>query len=130
MRPWLFLLVGAIFAALGATSLWTGVDATLHSVPATAKVLATAGGIGRTKSVHAQVEVTAPGRKAFRTEVEDALGIGTWTEGGMVSVVCTRLQTGSPHCELDSALDRWLFPVLIFAAGCDALWLGLRLRKA
>ena len=128
-RSWLFLLVGAIFALLGAIELWTAADATLHAVPATAKVIATQGGIGRTKSVHAQVEVSVPGQRAFRTEVEDALGLGTWVEGGTIDVVCTKLSTGSLHCELDSALDRWLFPVLLFSVGCGALWLSLRRRK-
>jgi len=129
-RSWLFLLVGAIFALLGAIELWTAVDATLHSVPATAKVIATQGGIGRTKSVHAQVEVAVPGQKAVRAEVEDALGIGSWSEGDTIDVVCTRLTSTSPHCELDSALDRWLFPVLIFAVGCGAFWLALRRGKS
>jgi hypothetical protein len=128
-RSWLMLLVGAIFALLGALMLWTAVDATLHAVPATAKVISTEGGIGRKRSVHAQVEVSIPGRKAARTEVEDALGIGSWTEGGTIDVVCTKLATGSPHCELDSLIDRWLFPVVIFAVGAGALWLALRRRS-
>jgi hypothetical protein len=123
------LLVGAIFALLGALMLWTAIESALHAVPATAKVIATEGGIGRKHSVHAQVEVNVPGQKAFRTEIEDVLGLGKWVEGGTIEVVCAKLPTGSQHCELDSALDRWLFPVIFFAVGCGALWLSLRRRK-
>jgi hypothetical protein len=123
------LLVGAVFALLGALMLWTAIESALHAVPATAKVIATEGGIGRKRSVHAQVEVTVPGQKAFRTEVEDVLGLGKWVEGGTIEVVCAKLPTGPQHCELDSALDRWLFPVIVFAVGCGALWLSLRRRK-
>jgi hypothetical protein len=128
-RYWLMLFVGAIFAVLGALMLWSAVESALHAVPATAKVIATEVGIGRKRSVHAQVEVTVPGQKGFRTEIEDALGPGTWVEGGTIEVVCAKLPTGSQHCELDSALDRWLFPVIIFAVGCGAIWLSLRRRK-
>jgi hypothetical protein len=130
MRPWLFLLVGAIFAVLAAINLWTAAETMLHAVPTTAKVIATDGGIGRKKSVTAQVEVALPGEKAVRTEVEDPLGLGTWTEGGTIELVCTRRAGRSPHCELDSALDRWLLPVLFFAIGCGAIWLALRKRQA
>ncbi len=128
-RSWMLLLVGAIFAVLGLIGLWTAADATFRGVPATAKVIETQGGIGRTKSVHAKVEVSIPGQRAFRTEIEDALGLGSWVEGGTVDVVCTKLPSGSPHCELDSALDRWPFPVFILAVGFGALWLSLRRRK-
>ncbi len=128
-RSWMLILVGAIFAVLGAIELWTATNVTLHAVPATARVIATQGGIGRTKSVHAQVEVAIPGQRAFHTEIEDALGLGSWVEGGTVDVVCTKLPSGSPHCELDSALDRWPFPVFILAVGFGALWLSLRRRK-
>jgi len=129
-RSWVMLLVGAIFAVLGAIEPWTAADAALHARPATGKVIATEGGIGRQHSVHAQVEVSMPGHKTFRTEVEDALGLGSWTEGGTVSLVCTMPATRSPHCDLDSALDRWLFPLVFFAIGCGAVWLALRKRAA
>ena len=129
-RSWLLLLVGAIFALLAAVNLWTAVNTSLHAVPATARVLSTEGGMGRKKSVHAQVEIALPGEKAFRTEVEDALGLGSWTEGGTMEVVCVKRAGRSPHCELDSALDRWLFPLLFFAVGCGAIWLSLRRGKA
>ncbi|HUH93871.1 MAG TPA: hypothetical protein VL742_12145 [Casimicrobiaceae bacterium] len=129
-RSWLLFLIGAIFALLAAVNLWTAVDTTLHAVPATAKVLSTQGGIGRTKPVHAQVEVAFPGERVFRTEVEDSLGLGTWAEGGSIALVCMKRASRSPHCELDSALDRWLFPLLFFAVGCEAIWLALRRRKA
>lgn len=129
-RSWVVMLVGAIFVLLSAIELWTALDATLHAVPATARVIRTEGGIGRTKSVHAQVEVAIPGRGAFRTEIEDSLGLGSWVEGGTVAVVCTEPRTGSPHCDLGSALDRWLLPVLFFAVGAGALWLSLRRRSA
>jgi hypothetical protein len=130
MRPWLLLLIGAIFALLSAINLWTAADTMLHAVPATAKVIATDGGIGRKHSVTAQVEVALPGEKAVRTEVEDSLGLGKWTEGGTIDLVCTRRDGRSPHCELDSALDRWLLPVVFFAIGCGAIWLALRKPKA
>src|SRR5258706_9419398 len=113
-RSWLLLLVGAIFAVLGLIGLWTAADATFRGVPATARVIETQGGIGRTKSVHAQVEVSVPGQKAFRTEVEDALGLGSWEVGSTVKVVCINVASGSPYCAVDSVLDRWLFPVVIF----------------
>ena len=129
-RSWLLLLVGAIFALLAAVNLWAAFDTSLHAVPATAKVISTAGGIGKIKSVHAQVEVALPGEKASRIEVEDTLGLGTWTEGGTIDVVCVRRASRSPHCELDSALDRWLFPLIFFAVGCGAIWLALRRRSA
>jgi hypothetical protein len=128
-RSWVMLLAGAVIALLGGIALWTAIDTTLHSAPATAKVISTEGGIGRKHTVYAQVEIVGPGQKVVRTEVEDTLGIGTWTEGSTVNLVCTRLRTGSPHCELDSLLDRWLFPVIFFAIGCLAVWGSLRRSK-
>ena len=129
-RSWLMLLVGAVFAVLGAIMMWTAASTTFRSVPATARVIETQGGIGRTKSVHAQVEVSVPGQKAFRTEVEDALGLGSWEVGSTVNVVCINVASGSPYCAVDSLLDRWLFPVVIFLIGAGALWLSLRRRSA
>lgn len=129
-RSWLLLLIGAVFALLAGVNLWTAADTSLHAVPATARVMSTEGGIGKIKSVHAQVEVALAGEKAFRTEVEDTLGLGTWAEGATIDVVCVQRASRSPHCELDSALDRWLFPLLFFAVGCGAIWLSLRRRRA
>jgi hypothetical protein len=128
-RSWMMLLVGGVFALLGAIALWTAADTALHAWPATAKVIATEGGIGGKHTVHAQVDVSMPGKKTFRTEVEDTLGLGSWTEGGTVNLVCTTPAMRSPHCDLDSALDRWLFPSIFFALGAGAVWLALRRAK-
>ena len=129
-RSWIMLLGGCVFAVLSAISLWGAIDTTLHGIAMPAKFIATEGGIGGKHSVHAKVEIVAPGRRLLRTEVEDALGLGKWVEGGTIGVVCTRLATRSPHCDLDSVLDRWLLPVLFFAVGCGAIWLSLRKPKA
>lgn len=128
-RSWIMLLVGCVFAVLSAISLWGAIDTTLHGIATSAKVIATEGGIGGKHSVHAKVEIVAPDRRRLRTEVDDSLGLGKWVEGGTIGVVCTRLATRSPHCDLDSVLDRWLLPVLFFAVGCGAIWLALRKAK-
>jgi len=129
-RSWVMLLVGCVFAVLSAIQLWASIDTTLHGVATSAKVISTEGGIGGKHSVHAKIEVMGPDRKLRHTEVDDSLGLGKWVEGGTIGVVCTRLATRSPHCDLDSALDRWLLPVLFFALGCGAIWLALRKPKA
>jgi hypothetical protein len=128
-RSWVMLLVGCVFAVLSAISLWGAIDTTLHGIAMPAKVIATEGGIGGKHSVHAKVEIIAPDRRVLRTEVEDSLGLGKWVEGSTIGVVCSRLATRSPHCDLDSLLDRWLLPVLFFAVGCGAIWLSLRKPK-
>ena len=128
-RPsWLLLLFGAAFAVFGGIGIWSEADVSLRGVRATAKVIEVQGGIGKTKSVAANVEVGIPGQQRFRAEVHDTLGMETWTEGGSVEVVCAKLTTSFPNCELDSMLDRWLFPVLLFALGVAALWGALRRR--
>jgi hypothetical protein len=125
-RSWVMLLVGCVFAVLSAISLWGAIDTTLHGIAMPAKVIATEGGIGGKHSVHAKVEIIASDRRRLLTEVDDSLGLGKWVEGGTIGVVCTRLATRSPHCDLDSVLDRWLLPVLFFVVGCGAIWLALR----
>ena len=128
---WALLVLGLALAVLGAIGLWGALVVTLHGVPAAARVIEhhAHAGSSRMASTAAQVEVSVPGGRTFRTEVDDALGIGPWIDGGTVNVVCTKLATDDPRCELDSMLDRWSMPLALVGVGLGAIWWWWLRRK-
>jgi hypothetical protein len=126
---WFVLVVGLTFAVPGAISLWTALDVSLRGVPTTAKVIEHHGeGGGRGASIAAKVEVTSADMKALRTEVHDDLGLAEWVDGGTMNLMCTKLVSGHPYCELDSWLDRWVLPMGFFVIGAAAVWWWWRTR--
>jgi hypothetical protein len=116
---WLLLILGAVVALAGAIGLWNAADATFRGTPATARVIAHEHrGSGRNNaSVYSQVEITTPGGRTFRTEVFDQFGVADWVDGGTVNLICVKLPPDNPQCQLDSARDRWLMPVVLMMGG-------------
>jgi hypothetical protein len=129
--PWLLLVLGAVLAVGGASGVWSAADLTLRGTSNTAKVIAhERSNAGRNNlSVYAQVEVTAPGGQAVRTEVFDQFGAEDWIDGGTVVVRCKELAAGALQCGPDSLKDRWLMPVVFLVAGSGILWWGWRRRR-
>ena len=128
---WALLALGVAFAGFGAIGLWGALVVAIDGVPAAARVIEHhkhAGG-GRMVSTVAQVEVSVAGGRTFRTEVDDVLGIKALIDGSTENVVCTKLATSEPHCELDSMLDRWLMPLAILGVGLGAIWWWWLRRK-
>jgi hypothetical protein len=117
----LVIVLGVALTWLGAGGLWDAVEETLHGVPGIANVIEYHAAASRSMTVLAQVEVTVPGERPFRTQLQDTFGAGSWSEGGTVRVVCTGVHTGVMHCNLDSAMDRWLLPILLFVVGLGAI---------
>ena len=125
MPSWLLIVVGAIFAVLGAIGLWGAFDVSLNGVPATGKIVEHHTASARSMTVYAQVDVALPGGRALRTEVEDTFGRASWVDGETVSLVCAKLRSGAPHCEFDSALDGSLLPLVFSVIGLGAMWWSL-----
>ena len=121
---WLVLIAGVAVAMIGAIGLCGELDVTFRGILTTAKVIEHhhAAGSGRMASIVAQVEVAVPSGRAFRTEVEDQFVAAEWLDGGTVNVICAKLATDHPHCEMDSMLDRWLTPAVFLVVGLGVVW--------
>ena len=121
---WLLLILGVVVAVAGAVGLWSALDMTFRGIPTTAKVLGHEHrGSGRNDlSTYAQVEITSSGGRTFRTEVFDQFGVADWVDGGTVNLICMKLPPDNPQCQLDSARDRWLMPVVLLVAGLAVVW--------
>src|SRR5215469_16668345 len=78
---WLVLVLAATVAVAGAVGLWNAVDVTLRGIPTTARVIEHEHRASRSASIYAQVEITGPGGRAFRTEVFDQFGVADWVDG-------------------------------------------------
>ncbi|HEX9275780.1 MAG TPA: hypothetical protein VGA51_05180 [Casimicrobiaceae bacterium] len=122
LSSWLLPLVGVVCAVFGAIGIWGPFDVTLNGVATTAKVIEHHATSSRSASIVAQVEVAVPNARGFKTEIYDGLGMGMWEDGGTVNVMCTKLRGSYLNCELDSAWDRWLMPLALFAIGVASLW--------
>lgn len=130
---WMVVLIaGAAVAMIGAVGLWAELVMTFRGIPTTAKVIEHhhAAGSSRMASIVAQVEVAGPSGRAFRTEVDDQFPVAEWVDGGTVNVICAKLATDYPHCQLDSMLDRWLTPVAFLVVGFGLVWWSRRLQEA
>ena len=127
LPAWCFIVLGVALAWLGAAGLWDAMEETLHGVPGVAKVIEYHAAASRNMTVLAQVEVTVPSERPFRIQLQDTFGAGSWSEGGTVNVVCNGLHTGAVHCSLDSAMDRWLLPIVLFVVGLGAIAGGIRI---
>jgi len=125
LPAWLLIVLGLALGWLGASGLWDAVEETLHGVRGMAKVIEYHAAASRNMTVLAQVEVTVPAERPFRTRLQDTFGAGAWSEGGTVSVVCNGLHTGDVRCSLDSAMDRWLLPTVLFVVGLGAIACGI-----
>jgi hypothetical protein len=119
---WLLLILGVVVAVAGAVGLWNALDATFRGIPTTARVIEHEHRGGARLSTYAQVEITSPGGRTFRTEVFDQLGVADWVDGGTVNLICVKLPPDNPHCQLASARDRWLMPVVLLVAGLAVVW--------
>ena len=117
MPALLLLVVGAILATYGAFGTWNALVAARHGVPASAKIVEYHGTSARSRSIVAQVDVTIPGGRPLRTEVYDAFGLGTWSDGGTIELLCSKAGTAHAECGVASPLDRWLLPVAFTSIG-------------
>lgn len=119
---WTLVVAGAVLALFGAIGLWRACDAALHSVAITARVLEHHATSARSRSIVAEVEIDLADGRPSRVEIYDGLGMGTWEDAGTVQLSCMNLRSNDPQCELDSVLDRWLVPVMLFVIGTTAIW--------
>lgn len=124
LPSWLLLLFAAAFAVLCAIGSWNALDVALHGVAAPARVIEHHATSARSASIVGQVEVAIPGQRAFRTEVYDGWGVGTWADGGTIDLVCLKARTDFPQCEVHSTWSRWLLPsvFLLIGLGFAYLW--------
>ncbi len=113
----LLFILGVALAAYGAFGTWGALDAARHGVPASGKIVEYHGTSARSRSIVAQVDVTVPGGRPFRAEVYDAFGLGTWSDGGSIDLLCSKASAAYTECGVASPLDRWLLPVAFLLLG-------------
>lgn len=129
-RMWIPLVAGGVIAALSGISLWGQSIYSMRGAPASGKVVEFHAASSKSKTIVAQVDVTAPGAAPFRWEVEDTFGLLHWEEGATVPLLCAHVHADHLSCVLDDWGDRFGFPVIAFAVGLAVLVLALRPRPA
>ena len=123
VSSWMTLLVAGVFVALGAVNLRGEILYSLNGVRASGNVIEFHAASSRSHSIVAQVEVALPGVVPFRWEIDDTFGTQKWEQGGTVPLLCAHIHADHVSCVVDSWLDRFLFPSIVFALGMGiVLW--------
>jgi hypothetical protein len=128
-RPlWIVVCVGAVILILAALNLSTQVIYSVRATHQVGSIVATEGGIGRKRSVTANVSVPQDNAAPLTIEVEDTLGTHGWKPGDSIGMLCTRLHADHVSCVADLWLDRYAFSLGMLLIGALAVWAGLRRR--
>ncbi len=118
--------VASVFIVLVSVNLWGELQYSLRGHVASGTVVEFHRASARSRSVTAEVDVQLAGTPPFRWDVEDALGVEPWAEGGRVPLLCTRIHADHVSCVLDAWQDRYAVPLLLFAMSVLVLILVMR----
>ena len=117
LTAWLVVAIAAIFGVLGLIDVGAEVLFDIKGTRATGQVLEFHAMSSRSRSIEATVMAAPAGVAPFKWQVNDTLGLHSWTVGESAPLLCAHIHADHVSCVLDSYADRYLFSLVMAVFG-------------